>query len=462
MARGVIISLFLLTAVLPHMYLWYLPFSESMDRRTRRQLLMGYGAILALAFFGCIGLYALDPGYYFIRFTKLFYTLIWIPAILLHAFVLPGIFPRHVFVFSMVGLFAFFSHTVATNVYLLFMTPEAFKQHLGFYSVVWAAFMVLFLVPIRPLFRNFFRLHLKGADNYSWRYACLIPLCAYLGEFFYMNWFATYIVGYAFLFPRMMDSLLALALGLATYEGTRVMEQYVLAREKAHREEKQLTYLSTYAASLEDSERQMKIIRHDNRHFLRSLSACLDGGNIEDARALVSEADQDLSRTKIRKICENTVINAALSHFVQEAETKGIPFIAQVRIPNHLKEEIDLSLVLANLTENAFHAAEKEKSGNCQITLIARVENGSLTAYIRNRFEGKITLAEDGLPVTTRKDHGIGMQSVRKFCETYGATVLWKQEGGWVTVYLQCPVTVSLSEKIGGGNVETIFVGNGL
>ena len=450
MGRGVMISLMLLTTVLPHMYLWYLPFSESMDRGTRRRLLMGYGAVLMLGFSLCAGMYAVDPGYYFIRFTKLFYTLIWIPALLLHCIVLPGIFPRHVFVFSMVGLFAFFCHTVATNIYLLFMPPEVFKQHLGLYSVFWAAFMVLFTIPIRPLFKNFFRLHLEGAENYSWRYDCLIPLCAYLGEFFYMNWFATYIVGYAFLFPRMMDSLLALALGLAAYEGTRVMEQYVLAREKAHREEKQLTYLSTYAASLENSERRMKVIRHDNRHLLRSLSACLDGGNIEEAKALIAEADKNLSRTKIRKICENTVINAALSHFVQEAEGKKLPFTAHVLIPNHLNEEIDLSLVLANLVENAFHATEKEKSGNRQITLIARVVDGSLTAYIRNRFEGEITLAEDGLPMTAKENHGIGMQSVRKFCETYGATALWKQENGWVTVYLQCPVTPSQSEKIGG------------
>ena len=454
MGKGVVISLFLLIAVLPHMYLWQLPFRESMDGRTRRRLLGGYGAILGLAFFGCIIMYAIDPGYYFIRFTKLYYSLIWIPAMLLHCIVLPGILPRHVFVFSMVGLFAFFCHTVATNVFLLFLTPEVFKAHLGLYSVVWAAFMVLFILPVRPLFKNFFHLHLEGAENYSWRYVCLIPLCAYLGEFFYMNLFAVHIVGYAFLFPRMMDSILALALGLATYEGTRVMEQYVYTREREHREEKQLTYLSTYAASLENSERQMKRIRYDNRHLLRSLSACLDDGNMEAAKALVAAADQDLARTKIRKICENTVINAALSHFVREAEEKGISFTARVLIPNRLKEEIDISLVLANLVENAFHAVEKEKSGSHQITLIARVEEGSIIAYIRNRFEGKITLAPDGLPVTTAKNHGIGMQSVRKFCQTYDATVLWKQEEGWVTVFLQCPVNEKSScvQKKGGSS----------
>ena len=74
MGKGVIISLFLLTAVLPHMYLWYLPFSESMDEKTQRRLLGGYGAILGLAFFGCSIIYAIDPGYYFIRFTKLYYS----------------------------------------------------------------------------------------------------------------------------------------------------------------------------------------------------------------------------------------------------------------------------------------------------------------------------------------------------------------------------------------------------
>lgn len=442
MGRGVIISLMLLTTVLPHMYLWYLPFSGSMDSRTRRQLLMGYGAVLALGFSVCAGMYAVDPGYYFIRFTKLFYTLIWLPALLLHCFVLPGIFPRHVFVFSMVGLFAFFCHTVATNAYLLFMPPEVFKQHLGLYSVFWAAFMVLFTIPIRPIFKNFFRLHLEGVQSFAWHYTCLIPLCAYLNEFFYMNWFVDEVVGVMFFVPRMLDSILALAVGLSVYEGTKVAEQYILAKEKEHREEKQLTYLSTYAGTLETSQRYMKIIRHDKRHFLRSLSACLESGNIEDARALIAHAEGDLSRTKIRKICENTVINAALSHFLQEAKEKKIPFITKVLIPGGLKEEIGLSMVLANLVENALHASEKEKPENRQITLIARVENGNLTALVRNYYSGKVLLAKDGLPMTMKENHGIGMESLRRFCKENDATALWKQEEGWVSVYLQCPVNV--------------------
>lgn len=442
MGRGVIISLMLLTTVLPHMYLWYLPFSGSMDSRTRRQLLMGYGAVLALGFSVCAGMYAVDPGYYFIRFTKLFYTLIWLPALLLHCFVLPGIFPRHVFVFSMVGLFAFFCHTVATNAYLLFMPPEVFKQHLGLYSVFWAAFMVLFTIPIRPIFKNFFRLHLEGVQSFAWHYTCLIPLCAYLNEFFYMNWFVDEVVGVMFFVPRMLDSILALAVGLSVYEGTKVAEQYILAKEKEHREEKQLTYLSTYAGTLETSQRYMKIIRHDKRHFLRSLSACLESGNIEDARALIAHAEGDLSRTKIRKICENTVINAALSHFLQEAKEKKIPFITKVLIPGGLKEEIGLSMVLANLVENALHASEKEKPENRQITLIARVENGNLTALVRNYYSGKVLLAKDGLPMTMKENHGIGMESLRRFCKENDATTLWKQEEGWVSVYLQCPVNV--------------------
>ena len=99
-------------------------------------------------------------------------------------------------------------------------------------------------------------------------------------------------------------------------------------------------------------------------------------------------------------------------------------------------------MVLANLVENALHASEKEKPENRQITLIARVENGNLTALVRNFYSGKVLLAKDGLPMTMEENHGIGMESLRRFCKENDATALWKQEEGWVSVYLQCPVNV--------------------
>lgn len=438
--KACLASFFLLLPVWAHMYLWYLPFSDTMDGKTKRHMYMGFAAISVLAFISIIGIYALGYGAWFTHFGKLYYTVIWVPGLLLFNFLLPGMFPRHIFVFSMVGLHAFFCHTLATNLELLIVSEEVFRQHLPEYLILLFLFMVAFTPFVRPIFKNFFRLHLEGVQSFAWHYTCLIPLCAYLNEFFYMNWFPDQVVGVMFFFPRMMDSILALAVGLSVYEGTKVAEQYILAKEKEHREEKQLTYLSTYAGSLEASQRYMKIIRHDKRHFLRSLSACLESGNIKDARALIAHAEGDLSRTKIRKICENTVINAALSHFVAEAKEKKIPFVTKVLIPGGLKEEIGLSMVLANLVENAFHASEKEKPENRQITLIARVENGNLTALVRNYYSGKVILAKDGLPMTLEENHGIGMESLRRFCKENGASALWKQENGWVSAYLQCPV----------------------
>ena len=438
--KACIASFLLLLPVWAHMYLWYLPFSDTLDVRKQRHLLLGYGAISVLAFISTIGIYWLGYGPYFIRFGKLYYTIIWVPGLMLHHFLMPGIFPRHIFVFSMVGLHAFFCHTLATNLVLLFVSEDVFRQYLPEYLLLLFILMVLFTPFVRPLFRNFFHLHMEGVESFAWHYACLIPLCAYLNEFFYMNWFADRIVGVIFFFPRMMDSIIALAVGLAVYEGTKVTENYILAREKEHREEKQLTYLSTYAASLEDSQRHMKIIRHDKRHFLRSFSACLESGNIEDARALIAHAEGDLDHTKIQKICDNTVINAALSHFVQEAEEKKIPFVTKVLIPSSLKGVMGLSIVLANLVENAFHASEGEDPEKRQITVIAKVENENFTVLVRNRFTGKVMLAKDGLPMTLRENHGIGMESLRRFCKEHDGSVLWKQENGWASVFLQCPV----------------------
>ena len=55
--------------------------------------------------------------------------------------------------------------------------------------------------------------------------------------------------------------------------------------------------------------------------------------------------------------CENTVINVLISHFYGIAKDNNIDFEADVNIPASIPvEDVDLTVVVGNLIENAVYA----------------------------------------------------------------------------------------------------------
>lgn len=62
---------------------------------------------------------------------------------------------------------------------------------------------------------------------------------------------------------------------------------------------------------------------------------------------------------------------------------------------------------------------------------------------VKNRFDAVVELDEEGLPVTHVRGHGLGMKSLARFRDKYGATVFCQQKDGWFTTYIQIPPTAS-------------------
>ena len=98
---------------------------------------------------------------------------------------------------------------------------------------------------------------------------------------------------------------------------------------------------------------------------------------------------------------------------------------------------MDLSIVLSNLVENALLASQKQPREKRNITVLALHQAGVLNILVKNLFDAPVELDENGLPVTHVKGHGIGMKSLVRFRDKYGASILCQQKDGWFQTYLQ-------------------------
>ena len=156
------------------------------------------------------------------------------------------------------------------------------------------------------------------------------------------------------------------------------------------------------------------MMRHDRRHFEALLLQLLEDGRTVDAKKYLAER-LAMEPQRIKKYCENTTVNAAISHYISWAEKEGIQTTVSANIPvSLLVDEMELAITISNLLENAVYACLKLPEAERYLKLTAKYKN-QLLLEIENSCEGRVPLDSDGYPYSHEVNHGIGTRSVLAF-----------------------------------------------
>lgn len=117
--------------------------------------------------------------------------------------------------------------------------------------------------------------------------------------------------------------------------------------------------------ALRESQNLASRYRHDLRHHLQYLYACLENHQIQKAEDYISDICNELEQQKVIQYCENEAANLILSSFAGRAEAEGIV----MKVEGGMKaktviSDTDLCVLLSNALENAIHACrEVQKEG---------------------------------------------------------------------------------------------------
>ena len=172
---------------------------------------------------------------------------------------------------------------------------------------------------------------------------------------------------------------------------------------------------------------QDRTMRHDRRHFEALVLSLLRDGKTDDARKCLEERLSQEPRTG-RKYCENTTVNAAITHYVTIAEHNNIRVNVSANIPyDPGVDEMQLAIAISNLLENAIHACEKVPENDRFIEITAKFK-AQLLFEIVNSCVKKAELNEEGHPVTSEVGHGIGTRSVLDFVEKTNSEIRYVAE----------------------------------
>ncbi|SQI05408.1 sensor histidine kinase [Clostridium perfringens] len=163
----------------------------------------------------------------------------------------------------------------------------------------------------------------------------------------------------------------------------------------------------------------LRIYNHDFKNILISIKDCIEIGDINKAKNIISEFDKNIEAVTEynKKLSNNYLINALLNRLYTKCKQENIYFDSDCYIPNNVNiTNSELINIFNNLSSNAFEACIKQNSDDKKwISFKSYVKDNTLIIYQSNTFNGYIKFRNDKL-ITTKKNkklHGIGVESIK-------------------------------------------------
>ncbi|MEG2570989.1 MAG: GHKL domain-containing protein, partial [Clostridia bacterium] len=182
---------------------------------------------------------------------------------------------------------------------------------------------------------------------------------------------------------------------------------------------------------LRAAERKSAIYRHDLRHHMNYLNACIAENKLQDATQYIHQTCADVDNMALLRYSDNEPINLILSSYVGNAREKDIQIDVNVTATDFSRFHItDLCSLLANALENAIHGCEQIANSEERFICLRIYEKSNrLCLEIRNSYAHE-PVFENKVPVSLKEGHGIGAKSMIHVVETYDGVYSFSASDG--------------------------------
>lgn len=183
----------------------------------------------------------------------------------------------------------------------------------------------------------------------------------------------------------------------------------------------------THYAAIEARREEMVRIRSDYNGILTTVLQQLQSGDAAQAEELLMGLSVRIAATQESPFCSIPIINAILTEKQQQCEKDGIPFHADLLLPDALPiQDLDLCSAFSNLMDNAIRVCRRERAP--EITLSCRVIQGYLVIKCVNPSQ----TPPGGKPDNT----GYGLPILRDIAARYQGNFFMDYTDGMVTAQL--------------------------
>ncbi|MDE6678361.1 MAG: GHKL domain-containing protein [Ruminococcus sp.] len=192
-----------------------------------------------------------------------------------------------------------------------------------------------------------------------------------------------------------------------------LMLESALRRREKERINLQMQMYKHQMEIMEQSQAQIRFLRHDIKNHLLHMNHLLSERDTESLTKYINETMQHLDIPQEYVRSGNRDIDSLLNYKLMTAKQSRTDIVTDVKIPAELHiSSFDLNVILGNLLDNALDALEHCE--NRRLTVSLRYESGLLYILVQNTCCG-----EPSLVSAKGAGHGIGLYSIRHTLETY-------------------------------------------
>lgn len=290
-------------------------------------------------------------------------------------------------------------------------------------SVLIHLLILLFLVlKIRDIWLT----HQSVGPMQNWWLLCLIP------AFFYC--------GFAFLtmLPCKLEDNLKSVPGILIFIVTMFISYVIVFRYVESESNRKSVYwknvlFKSYIKGLENQyylvermEKNLRILRHDMRHYSDMIEALLEQGEYEEIRRVTKHISDVADENRVHKYCENLVVNTVIASMTERAKESDIEVRQDIFAPKEVPvNDYEFASVIANLFENALLCVKELGPEKRFLDVKIHCSKDHLLIHMQNAYEREIRFDErTGLPQSSAGgEHGLGMQSVLAFSDKIGGNI---------------------------------------
>lgn len=201
------------------------------------------------------------------------------------------------------------------------------------------------------------------------------------------------------------------------YEKLETQRKYHNIKHQFHLETEQYR-------RIRDSMEITSRMHHDLRHHMVTLLGYLKKDNTELAIEYLNHFLQTTTEYEIPNICSNTIVNMLAGHYQALAAEQDIDFSMCISIPENVTiQDIDLSVIVGNLLENAFDAVLSVNKDRRFVRFHMACPGKALVITIDNCFRGEVKRDHDTYLSTKENHSGQGLASIRMIAEKYSGGV---------------------------------------
>ncbi len=260
----------------------------------------------------------------------------------------------------------------------------------------------------------------------SWWKLCLIPVFFYCG-FSSLTFFPFMIDDHPQNIPGVVLFIIAM------FASHVIVLQYVSSESQRTAIYWQNALYESYIKGLENqyylveqSEKNLRILRHDMRHYSGLIDSLLDQGEYHEIKKVTEHINAVTDGNKVTRYCSNLIANTMLSSMMEKASSFEIEVQRDIIISKEIPvDSYEFAMVVANLFDNAINSVKDFAEKRKMIDIKIRCEQDHLLIHIKNAYENEIVFdSETGLPKSQKgKNHGFGMQGVQAFSDKIGGNM---------------------------------------